>query len=115
MSVKHWIYMYSCIIRLFFLGDFNIEIEDASLCSFMSSFDLKSLIKEPTCFKSLNNPSCIDPKSFMHSQKVTNCISDFRKLTIYVFKTTFAKAEPREIMYRSYKTDKFRSFYRNSH
>ena len=40
---------------------------------FCVSYNLKSLIKEPTCFKSVGNPSCIDliltnhPKCFQNS------------------------------------------------
>ena len=40
--------------------DFNSEISEVCLGSFLSQHDLKNLMKEKTCFKSVSNPSCID-------------------------------------------------------
>ena len=43
------------------------------MSSFCDTFDLTSLIKKPTCYKNLDNPSCIDliltkkPLSFQNS------------------------------------------------
>ena len=74
-----------------------------------ASYNLKSLIKEPTCFKSVDNPSCIDliltnhPKCFQNSGVYETGISDFHKLTFTVLKTYFQKANPRIIKYRDYK------------
>ena len=54
-------------------GDLNKEISNSFLEQFCASYNLKSLIKEPTCFKSVVNPSCIDmiltyhPKCFRNS------------------------------------------------
>ena len=42
------------------LGDLNTEISNSFMEQFCASYNLKSLIKEPTCFKSVDNPSCID-------------------------------------------------------
>ena len=70
---------------------------------------LKRLIKEPTCFKSVDNLSCIDlilanhPKCFQNSGVYETGISDFHKLTFTVLKTYFQKAKPRIIKYRDYK------------
>ena len=77
---------------------------------FCASYNLKSLIKEPTCFKSVDNPSCIDllltnhPKCFHNSGVYETGISDFHKLTFTVIKTykTY-KAKPKIIKYRDYK------------
>ena len=76
---------------------------------FCASYNLKSLIKEPTCFKSVDNPSCIDliltnhPKCFQNSGVYETGISDFHKLTFTVLKTYFQKAKRRIIKYRDYK------------
>ena len=76
---------------------------------FCASYNLKSLIKEPTCFKSVDNLSCIDlvltnhPKCFQNSGVYETGISDFHKLTFTVLKTYFQKAKPRIIKYRDYK------------
>ena len=40
------------------LGDFNMSPEDKNSQLFADSFNLKHLIKKPTCFK--GSPSCID-------------------------------------------------------
>ena len=63
--------------NVIFLGDFNTEIEETTMKSFCESYNLTNLIKQPTCFKNPNKPSCIDllltnrPKSFQ-----TTCYRD---------------------------------------
>ena len=42
------------------LGDFNVEIEKKNLSNFMSVHNLKTLIKQKACFKTPENPACID-------------------------------------------------------
>ena len=91
------------------LGDLNTEISNSFMEQFCASYNLKSLIKEPTCFKSVDNPSCIDliltnhPKCFQNSGVYETGISDFHKLTFTVLKTYFQKAKPRIMKYRDYK------------
>ena len=91
------------------LGDFNAQIDNEIVENFCSTYNLKSLVKEYTCFKSLQNPSCIDliltnrPKSFQHSNVYETGLSDFHKLIFTVFKATFQKLKPRIIKYRDYK------------
>ena len=46
--------------KLLILGDLNSELKDRCLNAFSDVNNLKSLDKEPTCFKNPNNPSCID-------------------------------------------------------
>ena len=41
------------------VGDFNAVETDQEVNEFMNLFDLKNLVREPTCFKSCN-PRCID-------------------------------------------------------
>ena len=70
---------------------------------------MKNLVKEPTCFKNPNNPSTIDliltnsPKSFCKTKSLLIGLSDFHKIVMTIFKTTFPKAKPKEITYRDYK------------
>ena len=60
-----------------------------------------------TCFKSLDNPSCIDlfltnsAQSFQNTVTVTTGLSDFHKMVVTVMKTTFPKAQPRIVYYRA--------------
>ena len=76
---------------------------------FCASYNLKSLIKKPAWFKSVDNPSCIDliltnhPKCFQSSGAYETGISDFHKLDFTVLETYFQKAKPRIIKYRNYK------------
>ena len=46
--------------KILILGDFNIGIEDQHLKAFCNNCNLTSLIKHPTYYKNLNNPTCID-------------------------------------------------------
>ena len=106
-NLVHYQPLYDNIILL---GDFNSEYTDDHMIEFCSLFNLTSLIKDKTCFKSLDNPSCIDliltnrPRSFQNSGVIETGLSDFHKLTITVLKTSFRKKPPKIISYRSYKT-----------
>ena len=46
--------------NFFILGDFNINIEEQHIKGFCDNYSLKSLIRQPTCYKSPSNPTCID-------------------------------------------------------
>ena len=91
------------------LGDLNTEISNSFLEQFCALYNLQSLIKKPTCFKSVDNPSCKDliltnhPKCFQNSGVYETGTSDFHKLTFAVLKTYFQKAKPRIIKCRDYK------------
>ena len=90
------------------IGDFNAEEGEADMENFMELYDLGNLIKEKTCFKSVENPSCVDLfltncVSFQNTKVISIGISDCHKMIFTVLKTTFKKAKPKEISYRSYK------------
>ena len=91
------------------IGDINLEQHNDSLVEFMSTYNLSNLIKVPTCYKSINNPTSIDviltnkPKSFQSSSAFTSGLSDFHKLIITILKTEFVKLRPSVIKYRCYK------------
>ena len=76
--------------------------------SFCESYRFKSLIKDPTCFKNLENLSCIDLiltnrlYSFQNSCVIETFLSDFRKMIVSVMKTTFQKLKPRSAQCRDY-------------
>ena len=46
--------------NILLLGDFNSEFSEPCLNDFCDIYNLKNLVKEPTCFKKPDNPSCID-------------------------------------------------------
>ena len=91
------------------LGDFNVESSDPVLNDFRNVYNFFSLVKEPTCFKNPDNPSCIDlfltnrPRSFQNTFTIETGISDFHKMVITVMKVFYKKQKPKIIQYRSYK------------
>ena len=95
--------------NMILIGDFNVEINQPSMKSFCGFNTLTSLIKEPTCYKNQQNPSCIDliltnsPYRFQNSYVVETGLSDFHKMTVAVMKTTSEKLKPKIKNYRDYK------------
>ena len=105
-NLGHYLPSYDNVIVL---GDLNCEINEEPMSEFCSLFNLKSLIKKPTCFKNPDNPSCIDliltnkPHSFQNSTVLETGLSDFHKLTVTLMRTSFRKKPPKVILYRDYK------------
>ena len=79
------------------VGDFNAEESNSSMAEFLNNYGAKNIVKEKTCFKSLNNPSCIDlfitnkPRSFQNTQTINIGNSDFHKMVLTVLKSSFKK------------------------
>ena len=90
-------------------GDFNSEFSEPCLNNFCDIYNLKNLLKEPTCFKNPDNPSCVDlfltnrPRTFQCTTTIETGISDFHKLVVTVLKTFYKKQRPKMIHYRNYK------------
>ena len=63
------------------MGDFNSEVIEEAMGDFCELFNLKNLVKDPTCYKNPENPSCID------LIVIETGLSDFHKLTATVLKT----------------------------
>ena len=78
------------------MGDFNAEPADNVVSNFCGIYNLKNIIREKTCFKNPNNPSCIDliitnrPKSFQNSMVIETGLSDFHKMCIAVMKMNYS-------------------------
>ena len=95
--------------NILILGDFNACVNDEVLGTFCKSYNLTSLIKQPTCFKNPENPSCIDlmltnkPRSFQSKCVIETGLSDFHRMTISVLKMHFRKLPPKIINYRDFK------------
>ena len=91
------------------MGDFNAEPTENAMEESMKLYNLKNLIKGPTCYKNPDKPSCIDliisnrSKNFHLSHIVETGISDFHKMTVSVMKIFFKKQKPNVIYYREYK------------
>ena len=89
-------------------GDFNAQEHEVEINEFLMKYDAKCIVKEPTCYKSMESPTCIDlfltnsPLSFQDTQTFVNGISDFHKLVLSTLKIKFTKANPKEVTYRNY-------------
>ena len=98
------------------MGDFNADPLDNEMREFCDIYNLKNLVKEPTRYKNVANPTCIDliltNRQFMFHNKKTieTGLSDFHKMTVTVLKTYFKKGHPKIISYRDYKTFSHVSF-----
>ena len=90
---------------------------DQQIRTFMDSYDLNNLVKEPTCFRA-ENPHCIDLiltnryRSFQHTTTFETGLSDFHKMIVTVLKTTYAKTGPTVINYSDYKNSSEQTFKR---
>ena len=95
--------------NVFLLGDFNASIEDSFMKNICDNYNLKSLVKEPTCFKNTKNPSYIDliltnkRRSFTKTEVREIGLLDYHKLVTTVMKMHFPKSKLSIITYRSYK------------
>ena len=98
------------------IGDFNSEINEDIMREFCDSYNLSNLIKEPTCFKNIHNPSAIDlmltnrVRQFQNSHTIETGLSDHHKMTISVLKTFFQKQSPTIVTYRDYNKFKVNLF-----
>ena len=95
--------------NLILLGDFNAEPEEESIAEFLNLYNLKNLVKQNTCFKNPDKPTCIDliltncPRSFQNTDTFETGLSDFHKLIFTVLKQHFPKQKPRVVINRQYK------------
>ena len=78
------------------LSDFNSEISEDAMQLFSTTYDLKSVVKQPTCFKNVDYP-CVDliltNKSlyFQNTSIIDTLLSDFHCLTITTMKSNLEK------------------------
>ena len=86
-----------------FVGDFNTEISEQRIESFFYMHELCNVVKEKTCFKNMQNPSCIDISltnnvhAFQQTITIGTGLSDCHKLVLTVLKTTVPRSQPKEI------------------
>ena len=89
--------------------DFNAEESKPVLAQFLYNYNAVNKTHQNTCYKSMNNPSCIDfiITNNLHcfQNRSTFCIGlcDFHELVVTVLKTSLRKTVPTEIHYRAYK------------
>ena len=67
------------------------------------------MVREKTCFKSINNPKCVDllisntEKCFKSATTIDTGLSDFHKMVLVILKRKFEKAKPKVTSYRDYR------------
>ena len=82
--------------NIILLGDFNVEVQGKNMSEFMNLYSLRNLVKQKTCFKNPENPSCIDliltksPRSFQNSNAFETGLSYFHKTYNYSSETVFS-------------------------
>ena len=109
-TISKSLYLYlSQYDSIIIVGDSDTEISENFMNAFCERYSLRSLIKEPVCYKNPANPSCIDliltnsPRSFQNSSVVETGMSDFhRMIVITVLKTIFQRLPPKIRNYRDY-------------
>ena len=91
------------------LGDFSIEMKEQQIKNFCDNYSLKSFIRQPTCYNSPSNPTCIDliltnaTQKFQSTCVLETGLSDFHLMKVTVMRKIFKKLKRRTINYRSYK------------
>ena len=109
--------MYILVTKMFYwLVIFNTKIGETCLDTLLYQHELRNVNKELTCYKNSENPSCTDfiltnnPRSFFKTSTFFTGLSDFHKLVLSVFNTTFCKSKPKEITNRNLKIFEEESF-----
>ena len=91
------------------IGDLSTEMNELSLNEFCQTYNLESIVNKPTCFKNPKNPSCIDlmltnkQERFLRTKTVETGLSDFHKMVVSVFKTSFKKKKSKIVTHLDYK------------
>ena len=102
--------------NIILLGDFNTKETEQVMEDFIFEQDLTNLVKFPTCYKNVNNPSSIDliltnkPNCFQNTTGISTGLSDFHKMIVTSLKLTFSKNKPIERVYRDMKKFNRESF-----
>ena len=88
-NVKYSLDIYSkCFDKYMLVGDFKAEESEQCLSEFLFEMNAKNIVKAPTCFKSLCNPSCIDlvitnsSSNFQNTKAISTGLSDFHKMIV---------------------------------
>ena len=77
--------------------NFNADTEEKHMKCFCDSYNLKNSMKQPTCYKKPDSPTCIDlmltnaPLSFQSICVLETGLSDFHLITLTVIAKRFKK------------------------
>ena len=96
--------------KVLILGDFNTGVNKQYMQSFCETYDLKSLQKQPNCYKNPNSPTCID--LFWRMLHVTfkvlvlwkqGCQMFIWRFWLSLMRKSFTNVRPRIINYGCFK------------
>ncbi len=88
----------------------NMKGKVSELHDLCNLYNLNNIVKEPTCFKSQDNPSLIDvtlvakPRCLHETVVFDTGLSDFHKIICVCTKVYVPHEVPRKIVYRSFKS-----------
>ena len=105
--------------NILIMGNFKVDVKEVTLHLFCNQYKLKSLNKDPTCYKNIDNPSCIDlfltnsAKSFESTCTIDTGLSDFHKLVVTVLNEKHERMPPKVIQYRNYRKFDYAIFNNN--
>ena len=89
-------------------GDFNAQVGEPDIDTFLQVYDAKYIVKDKACFKSIENPICVDllitnsVNSFQHTKVICSALSDCHEMVVTVLNTAFLKSKSLEIIHRDY-------------
>ena len=95
--------------NILIIGDSSTEMNELSLNEFCQAYNLESIVNKPTCFKNPKIPSCIDlmqankQERFLKAPTIETGLSDFHKMVVSVFKTSFKKKKSKIVTHVDYK------------
>ena len=98
-ALDHYLKTYE---KFLLLGDFNAENIESILSEFLEQYEAKNIMKNKTCFKNPDRPTCIDlfltnsPHIFQNTMTISTGFPDFHKMIITVLKSSFIKLKARE-------------------
>ena len=93
--------------KVIILGDFEIEVENKIIKSFLQKHTFYNIMKQNTCFKG-DGGSCIDllitnsKFSFMKANSFETGLSDHHHMIYTILKTKFEKFKPKRSIYRNF-------------
>ena len=101
------------------MGDFNMHVKEVSLHLFCKEYKSKSMIKDPTFYKSIDNPSCIDlllinsAKSLESNCTIETGFSGFCKHVVRVLNEMHERMPIKAIQYGDYRKSDYVIFNNN--
>ncbi len=98
--------------NIILIGDMNINMQGkvSELHDLCDLYNLKNIVKEPTCFKSQDNPSLIEvilvakPRHLHETVVFDTGLSDFHNIICVCTKVYVPWEVPTKIVYRSFKS-----------